>query len=1242
MAGQLTAEDIDRIDRDVGDRFPYPLVGTYNRALFQTPDPAEAHEYLLDLFEVTLKYLAAIAIAQYLADGVRDAQLDHDLRELQRPSLGHWQGWLRDTLRVFEDDERRLLASLRDFYRKRHEGAILTAAQGLSRSVAAMGAGSPEITSSSVTTQQLFDVLVAYRNRLAHGARPSSYDRTSVADMLAPALRQLYGEMGFAADFRLVYVRAVAVDFDGADQRAQHRYRHLVTSLMGESARASMTPRMNAAPYPDRQLYLLDRDGDFTPLLSIHPFLVFAHCASCNREQAFVLNSSTGSAQDYLSYGCTHHVRSTDYLPYMQRLLKQLEGESGAWEDEQRTTKWELLSRSEGAAAHAGSETAPPAAPAASAAGEVAPSPSAAPPPADTTAASGRSLRVTAPGQEMVITADRTLLVGRDQSADVRYEDPRVSRRHASLSCVDGTWAIEDLNSHNGTFLDGARIGRHEVKGRVTLRLGDAAGGPLLVLAEVDAVKPPSAARQIMPAQDVPHPPPASFVTPAPAPAPAGASAPPRTPVPPSATAGPTPAPLSATAPAATEGSIDLGSIKAAHRIRSQRVALGRATDNDIVLTDPSVSRHHAEIRWDPAAGYQLRDLGSHNGTYVNGQYTVATALKDMDLISIGRHRLRLVQGTLEEYVAGDVRIELNGVTVHTPEGRTLLDHVSFALEKQTFLAVVGPSGAGKTTLVNAMTGFHPADEGHVFYGGRDLYAEYDDLRRGIGYVPQDDIIHTQLTARQALTYTAALRFPGDVPEVERRKRVEEVMAELGLAERADLPIDHLSGGQRKRANIGVELLTKPSPLFLDEPTSGLDPGMEKGVMTMLRGLADGGRTVIIVTHSQQSLHLCDRVLFLAPGGRTAYFGPPADALRYFNRTDFADVFTDLEQRGDVKWDELFRNSPEYEQFVRLPLAIDQPALPTGAPRPLPAKATRRDWPRQSVTLLRRYMAAVASDRRNLALLLLQAPVLALLMIASLGSDAFSHPNVLAQMVVTVAVITVTLTGLLNSIREIVKEFPIYQRERFVGLSIRAYIISKLGVLAPLTVLQALILVVVGLSRQPVHGASALGSSTFELVVDVGLAGLAAMSLGLMVSAMMRSADKAISVLVLLVVAQLIMSIPVLQISDKPVLGQLSWLSSAKWGVDAVASTVSLNDVQPSLDGPDAAWKHDAGTWLKDVTMLVVLTVAPLIATAWLLKRRDPSLLTRRRGAVGLAAPVPRAPPPPLPPPPPATYAHAP
>src|SRR6185369_10929831 len=158
------------------------------------------------------------------------------------------------------------------------------------------------------------------------------------------------------------------------------------------------------------------------------------------------------------------------------------------------------------------------------------------------------------------------------------------------------------------------------------------------------------------------------------------------------------------------------------------------------------------------------------------------------------------------------------------------------------------------STLLGALTGQRPADAGEVRYDGRDLYASYDELRQRIGLVPQDDILHPQLTVRRALRFAAELRFPADTSAAERHARVEEVLDELGLIDQATQRISTLSGGQRKRTSVALELLTRPSLLFLDEPTSGLDPGMDKSVMRTLRGLADDGRTVVVVTHNVANL----------------------------------------------------------------------------------------------------------------------------------------------------------------------------------------------------------------------------------------------------------------------------------------------------------------------------------------------------------------------------------------------------
>ncbi|MHB1929139.1 MAG: ATP-binding cassette domain-containing protein, partial [Acidimicrobiales bacterium] len=369
-------------------------------------------------------------------------------------------------------------------------------------------------------------------------------------------------------------------------------------------------------------------------------------------------------------------------------------------------------------------------------------------------------------------------------------------------------------------------------------------------------------------------------------------------------------------------------------------------------------------------------------------------------------------------------------------------------------------------------------------------------MRNRIGYVPQDDVLHQQLTVREVLEYSAELRFPPDVAASDRHHRVEEVMAELGLTQRAGLSVSRLSGGQRKRASMAIELLTRPSLLVLDEPTSGLDPGYEKSVMHLLRDLADGGRTVVAVTHSTHSLERCDRLLVLAPGGQTAYFGPPTDALGWFSKPDYADVFQYLDQAPAGAAKAAFAGSPAEERYVVAPLALPGANLSPGAAAGgggargggaggggaggggaawggaagSPEATKRAAWGRQFVTLTRRYVSVLTADRRNTLLLVLQAPVLGLLMMAVFGHDNLVAANpgsrLNAPTVLVGLILGATYLGASNSIREIVKERGILERDRAIGTSASAYVMSKVVVLGGITLVQAAILLAFGIARQ--------------------------------------------------------------------------------------------------------------------------------------------------------------------------------
>jgi ABC transport system ATP-binding/permease protein len=337
-----------------------------------------------------------------------------------------------------------------------------------------------------------------------------------------------------------------------------------------------------------------------------------------------------------------------------------------------------------------------------------------------------------------------------------------------------------------------------------------------------------------------------------------------------------------------------------------------------------------------------------------------------------------------------------------------ILQDISLAFKPKEFIVVVGQSGGGKSTLVDAIAGYRPATHGRIIVNKTiDVYKEFDAIRSTIGYVPQKDIIHMELTVFQALNYAAQLRMPADTTETERNKRIDEVMDDLDLAHRRDTQISQLSGGQQKRVSIGVELLTKPTLFFLDEPTSGLDPGMETELMRLMRKLADQGRTIVMITHATKNVMLADKVVFLARGGFLSWFGPPEEALAYFDKyrterdrrassMEFDHIYTllDQEELGTApEWKERFKKDPAYQKYIQEPLSgeaqkTDRQKI---ASKSL-SKGNQVSFLRQLAILSARNVRILTRDLFSLFLLLVTAPIMASLdfMVASgIGRDPF-------------------------------------------------------------------------------------------------------------------------------------------------------------------------------------------------------------------------------------------------------------
>ena len=480
--------------------------------------------------------------------------------------------------------------------------------------------------------------------------------------------------------------------------------------------------------------------------------------------------------------------------------------------------------------------------------------------------------------------------------------------------------------------------------------------------------------------------------------------------------------------------------------------------------------------------------------------------------------------------------------------GKVLLDRVSFAMPEKCLVGVIGPSGAGKSTLLSAMTGMRPANTGTVLYDNRDLYQDYAELRHRIGLVPQENILHTQLTARRALQYSAELRFPTDTTAAERNARVTEVMEELGLSKHAETRADRLSGGQLKRMNVAQELLTRPSLLFLDEPTSGLDPGLDKSVMLQLRDLAHDGRTIVVVTHSVLNLLACDRLLILAPAAEWPSTGHRARRSVTSDCPTGRSLFQEFDSDPDRDWAGEFAASLAYARYVaaqRRPEA----AQPEGQQLALAPTAQRRRGLRQYATLTRRYARVIAADRGYVLFMGLLPLVLGLLIrfVPAMQGLAGPNGNMSAQELLQILVTCACLAGTASSVRELVKERPIYIRELAAGLSPGAYLLSKLTLLGVISIVQSCVIVLLGVVGRelPAHGALLKSFPLLELLIAVAVLAVASMCLGLMVSAFVSTSEKAMPFLVMLTMFQVILSGGVLPFNGMNGLSQLSWIAPA-------------------------------------------------------------------------------------------------
>jgi len=804
--------------------------------------------------------------------------------------------------------------------------------------------------------------------------------------------------------------------------------------------------------------------------------------------------------------------------------------------------------------------------------------------------------------------------IGRGADAKLFLNHPTVSRVHARIVLEGDALAIEDLGGHAGTRRNG-----EPVVGKATLASGDrlTLGDVTVVVSFTPPVSPEQAERQRAAAMKT--------LRPGAVPAAKKAAAPAAPPARPPSDGTTILSGKAAAEPAPRAGTIDLTG--------RTTTTLGRDEACDVVLESPLLSRRHAEIVREGST-YAVKDLGSTNGTFVGGERVKGThALAMGDQVRIGPYAFTFDGKALAADASTQgTRIEVRGVGKQVNDRATgkplyLLKDVSLTIEPKEFVGLLGSSGCGKSTFMDTVNGRRPATEGAVLFNGENLYNRFDAFKRGIGYVPQELIFHDGLPVADALRYASRLRLPDDTTDAEIEANIDRVLAIVGLVAQRETLVKHLSGGQKKRVSIAMELLSRPTVLFLDEATSGLDLGTEAQMMHLFRDLADGGVTTLCITHYVDSLEMCDVVAYFVKG-RLAFYGPPAELKKHFGVSAIREVYVKELEKKPEEWEALFRATPAYRRYVEKRASPPAPAdATTLKPGQAMEQVRKKDPLRQLSVLTKRYVQLITGDRRNLYVTLAMAPILgilaALLFRRPDGEDLAKEAIRQNKLCFTMTLASVFF-GLFGAIREVVKELAVYRHERFANLEIWPYLGSKVLPLALVSLVQTFALLVV------VHVLIDVQAPFLGQLMFLWLGSIAAGLLGLAISSAADSSDKAVLLMIVVVIPQILFSNVMTQLT-----GFTSFLGMAfivsYWCQDGLKSllpdrilelraggggggpTIRENPVTGMLemvpgqgDAPLVLFGHQG--WFLDLMMLLVFaTVYGALAYHFLRKKDGPT-----------------------------------
>ncbi|MFA7097242.1 MAG: FHA domain-containing protein [Gammaproteobacteria bacterium] len=653
-------------------------------------------------------------------------------------------------------------------------------------------------------------------------------------------------------------------------------------------------------------------------------------------------------------------------------------------------------------------------------------------------------------------TDSETIRIGRALDNDHVLNNPRVSLHHCELH-VDsmGKLSIKDVDSSNGVFVNGERIAERKIKVDDIVSLGKS------IILDIGSLI--SDRSQTYSDSEVVHKPNTGL-------------------------------------------------------INKDKINIGRDHDNDIRISNIRVSRHHARLERIGVA-WQIIDLDSANGTFVNGIRVKNSIISEQDSITVGGVPLDLISLFSRELPDWSADLNLSGENLSFKVGnKTIVEPLNICLQPGQFIGLIGPSGCGKTTLMMMLNGYLKPSSGNVYINGVSLHHNPQAFQGQIGYVPQDDIIHRELTVEESLLYTSKLRLGDNITDHERSHQIAQILDALGLTMVKDTLIGSpekkgVSGGQRKRVNMAQELVTEPLFYFLDEPTSGLDPRSDKEVMKLLSDLTRRGHAVLLTTHKIDALNfsIFTHLLILSPGGKLAYFGPACDAVPYFGVSRPEDIFDVLEGTESGHLQQNYLQSNYYQACIQSRMIKFNESNTKTDSRADVVHSVQADAFHQFLVLCQRTFLVKCRDHFSAAVLLLQAPIIGLFIyLVFKSSESF-------QALYFVLVVAAIWLGCSNSAREIVSEQTIFKREQKASLSLDAYLWSKICVLSMLCMLQCLILSLFTLLTVSINISFGL------LFIALSLTSIAALTMGLLLSAVVKTGETAMAIVPVALIPQVIL-----------------------------------------------------------------------------------------------------------------------